>query len=365
MADTLALTDPDQPAFRPLTRLRSLFAQRDGAFTLLERIRLKYPGATLLFKHPDPNYEQLIAKSEGMLAFSESSAADQRNAREIAGPGGSPAEVLSGLARNIEKDIELILSNRGTDFGKASDPRNSDRFHDLSVHVVGPPDQLFVHNECQILPGCVFDVRGGPVLLERGVCVSPFSFLEGPLYVGPDSRIDNARITGGCVLGRNVRVGGEIENSVLGDFTNKHHEGFLGHSILAPWVNVGALATTSDLKNNYGAVRLLVPAADPPDARPDQLLSLETGTIKFGSLIGECAKIGIGTMLSTGTVIDVGANVFGGSAQRYVPPFSWGQEGVYRLKRFLEDSARVFDRRGQTPWPGFAQLAQRVHPGPQ
>lgn len=94
--------------------------------------------------------------------------------------------------------------------------------------------------------------------------------------------IDNARITGGCIIGHTCRIGGEVENSMIGNFSNKHHEGFLGHSFLGSWVNIGALATTSDLKNNYGFIRIKIGEEQ-----------INTETIKFGSIIGDFSKIGI------------------------------------------------------------------------
>ena len=157
-----------------------------------------------------------------------------------------------------------------------------------------------------------------------------------------------------------MRAGGEIENSIIGDYSNKHHEGFIGHSVLGNWVNIGALATTSDLKNNYGEVRLVLPEGNPANSG---LKEVSSGTIKFGSILGDCVKISIGSMLYTGTVIDAGSNIFGGNPGKYMPPLSWGLNGEkYDPERFIKDQKVIFQRRGQNPHPQMRNLVNYFVP---
>jgi hypothetical protein len=123
-------------------------------------------------------------------------------------------------------------------------------------------------------------------------------------------------------------------------FANKSHEGFVGHSVVGPWVNLGAGTTTSNLKNTYGQVRLDVDGE-----------RIDTGRLNVGSLIGDHAKTAIGTMLATGTVISAGANVFGTpTPPKYVPPFAWGCTGSERMTQdgFLRVAERVMARRNVT-----------------
>jgi hypothetical protein len=132
-------------------------------------------------------------------------------------------------------------------------------------------------------------------------------------------------------------VRGEVTTSVFLGFSNKAHDGFVGHSVIGHWVNLGALTTTSNLKNTYGEVALEVSGT-----------RLPTGRQFLGSLIGDHAKTAIGTMLATGTVIGAGANVFGEvRPPRYVPPFAWGAGGPERLTEdgFLKLAERVMPRR--------------------
>jgi hypothetical protein len=139
------------------------------------------------------------------------------------------------------------------------------------------------------------------------------------------------------VFGPECRVRGEISTSVFLGFANKSHEGFVGHSVIGHWVNLGAGTTTSNLKNTYGPVRLEIAGE-----------RLETGRLNVGSLIGDHAKTAIGTMLGTGTVISAGANVFGPpTAPKYVAPFAWGCSGSERMTEdgFLRVAERVMARR--------------------
>ena len=106
-------------------------------------------------------------------------------------------------------------------------------------------------------PGVVFDVRHGAVVLEAGVEVRHGTRLEGPVYVGPHSKVLGGFIRASA-FGPECRVHGEIAASVFLGYANKSHDGFLGHSVLGHWVNLGAGTTTSNLKNTYGKVKLQV-----------------------------------------------------------------------------------------------------------
>ncbi|HYK83475.1 MAG TPA: putative sugar nucleotidyl transferase [Gemmatimonadales bacterium] len=201
--------------------------------------------------------------------------------------------------------------------------------------VLGDPAALALH-DATVEPGVVFDLRAGPVVLESGVAVRAGTRLEGPLWVGA-----NARLLGGPIrvsaIGPRSHVRGEVSNCVFLGYANKAHDGFVGHSVIGRWVNLGAGTITSNLKNTYGPVRLDV-AGTP----------IETGLQFLGSLIGDHAKTAIGTLLGTGTVIGAGANVFDAvRPPKYVPPFAWGAAGTARTSRtgFLEVAERMLPRR--------------------
>src|SRR5262249_18804009 len=157
------------------------------------------------------------------------------------------------------------------------------------------------------------------VIIERDAVIGAFTRLEGPCYVGPGTNVLGAKIRAGTTLGPCCRVGGEIEASILQGFSNKYHDGFLGHSYVGEWVNIGAGTQTSDLRNDYGEV-ILTQAG----------LRVATGSSKVGSFIGDHAKIGIGALLNTGTNLGAFAGVLpaGRLLPRYVPSFCNVNYGV-------------------------------------
>jgi glucose-1-phosphate thymidylyltransferase len=150
--------------------------------------------------------------------------------------------------------------------------------------------------------------------------------------------LSNVKLSTSCI-GQTCKLSGEISDSIFGDFSNKAHEGFIGHSLLGSWVNLGALSTTSDLKNNYGEVKI------------NYLDTIHTtGGIKFGSLVGDFVKTAIGTLLNTGTVIGCGAMVVGDLfSLKYLKPFQWkaGGDNLYKIDRFINDSKKIMARRQQ------------------
>ncbi len=192
----------------------------------------------------------------------------------------------------------------------------------------------------QVEPGVVFDTRGGAIVLEEGVEVRHGTRLEGPLYAGERSRLLGGHLRA-SVFGPRSSVKGEVSNTVFLGYANKSHDGFVGHSVLGHWVNLGALTTTSNLKNTYGTVQLSSGGA-----------RLETGRQFLGTLFGDHAKTAIGTMLSTGTIVGAGANVFGDAPPpKEVPPMAWGStgSGLTTEEGFLKVAERVLPRR-EVPW---------------
>ena len=196
----------------------------------------------------------------------------------------------------------------------------------------------------------VIDARGGPVFVDSGVIIEPHTRIEGPCYVGRDTMLVGGKIREGCSIGPRCKVGGELEESIILGYSNKFHDGFLGHSYLGEWVNLGAMTTNSDLKNNYGTIRV---------DRGDGLV--DTGIRKLGAFIGDHAKTGIGTMLNTGITIGLASNIFGAGlvVDKFVPPFCWGGTGnydVYDIERAIKTAKVVTKRRNVM----FTDLDEKV-----
>lgn len=191
-----------------------------------------------------------------------------------------------------------------------------------------------------IEPQVVFDATAGPIYVGAGSTVHAFTRLVGPCYIGRNSTVLGDRF-GICSIGDHCKARGEMSNTIMLGHANKGHDGFVGHSYMGRWVNLGAGTITSNLKNTYGPVALWTPRG-----------VRDTGMQFLGTLFGDHAKTGIGTCLTTGTVLGAGANVYGGQTPpKAVPPFAWGSAppySVYRLDKFLEVAERVMSRRHVT-----------------
>lgn len=215
--------------------------------------------------------------------------------------------------------------------------------------VLGDPHDVVILG-ATIEPGVTFDARRGPIVVEQHAYIFGGTRLQGPLYVGAGSQVLGGPVEHSAI-GPRCKVRGEISGCVLLGFANKAHEGFLGHSVVGRWVNLGAGTTTSNLKNTYGPVRL---------QHPDG--ALETGRQFLGSLIGDHAKTAIGTMLGTGTLVGTGANIFGGPPGKYVPAFAWGTDGArMRKDGFLAIAERVLPRRNVEMTDEIRAMLERIY----
>jgi len=206
------------------------------------------------------------------------------------------------------------------------------------VHILGDPSWVVIGGEgVDVEPGVVLDVRHGPVALGRWTRIQSGSRLEGPLALGPGCRVKaGARLYGGTSLGIGCRVAGEIGETVAMHFLNKQHDGFIGHAVLGSWMNLGALTTCSDLKNNYGSIRVDLGFGP-----------VDTGSRFVGLLAADHVKTAIGTLLNTGTCLGFAANIFGtGMPPKSVTGFSWGWDGaVYDTDKAVATAEVVMGRR--------------------
>jgi UDP-N-acetylglucosamine diphosphorylase / glucose-1-phosphate thymidylyltransferase / UDP-N-acetylgalactosamine diphosphorylase / glucosamine-1-phosphate N-acetyltransferase / galactosamine-1-phosphate N-acetyltransferase len=242
-----------------------------------------------------------------------------------------------------EQEVEGVLLAGAWSLLDARDRLLRDDCERLRGSGSGAPDEALVFGSrsdvvnlgASLEPGVVFDVRGGPVVLDRGAEVRYGTRLDGPLYAGRGSRLMGGEIRG-SVIGPVCRVRGEISECVFLGYGNKAHDGFVGHSVIGRWVNLGAGTITSNLKNTYGPVRLEMGGE-----------RIETGRINVGTLFGDHARTAIGTLLSTGTVVGAGASVHGSApTPRWVPPFSWGLSGpLVTEDGFLSMAERMMARR--------------------
>ena len=213
---------------------------------------------------------------------------------------------------------------------------------------------IFIDRGVKINPGVVINAEDGPVIIGKNAKIFPQVTIEGPVCVGAGSSLKaGAKIYSGTTLGEVCKIGGEVENSIFLNFTNKQHDGFIGHSYLGSWINLGAGTTNSDLKNNYSPIKIFINGK-----------SIDTGVTFVGFFMGDHSKSGINSIFNTGTVVGVSCNLFGSNLfPKFVPSFSWGEEGrmkTYKLEKSLQTARRVMARRDEKMSLPDKQLLARI-----
>lgn len=238
-------------------------------------------------------------------------------------------EIFSKNGAAIAMDFELLTK------GKKS------KVLPKSNTVIGKRSQIFLEAGAKV-EAAILNTTSGPIYIGEDAEVMEGSVIRGPFVLGEHSTLKlSTKIYGPTTIGPHCKVGGEVNNSVIFGLTNKAHDGFLGNSVLGEWCNLGADTNNSNLKNNYAVVKLFNYKNNKTES---------TGLQFCGLIMGDHSKSGINTMFNTGTVVGIGANIFGGGfPPTHIPSFSWGgAEGFeeYKLEKFYETAARVFDRRG-------------------
>jgi len=225
-----------------------------------------------------------------------------------------------------------------------------------SVTIIGDRTQLYTGKGVRIDPFVVVDVTDGPVYIDDDAEIHSFSRIEGPAYIGEKSVILGAKVREGTSIGDCCRIGGEIEESIFQGYSNKYHDGFIGHSYVGEWVNLGAMTANSDLKNNYSNIRVYLPEE-----------KVDTGMSKAGCFIGDFAKASIGTLFNTGSSIGPGAMLVhsGVMTPAHVPPFSWfiNSEVIEKdwLAKFIEMSGVVCSRRNVDFTKEYSDLIKEIY----
>ncbi len=211
-------------------------------------------------------------------------------------------------------------------------------------------NDIVIGSGVEVRSGTVLDASEGAIIIANNVRIEPNAIIYGPCSIGEGSIVrGGAKLGHGTTLGKHCRIGGEVEECVFASYSNKQHEGFMGHSHVGSWVNIGAGSCTSDLKNNYGLVR----AWSAGRAR-------DTGRRFLGATIGDHSKIAIGSRLNTGTVVGFNANVLSvGFPPKFVPSFSWKLEPQLErceLDAVVETAKIMMDRRNVAFTAAHAEL---------
>lgn len=388
----------------PLTLTKAAFELRCGTMTIFERIRRAFPGVDVAFFMRDhlapvfkerfgntvvndmnflgsddiilangrwlPSAGQLLEGRDEVVATSRGDVVYVRAKRDTVRRTLSDSientveKLRSELsseeieARMVEYPWDLLKYNHELleeDFEVYRSTAEGKPSLDERVAVVGERDRIYVSETARIHPFVVLDASGGPIVIDDGARVYPFSRLEGPCYIGKGTWVVRGNIREDVSIGPVCRVGGEVEASIISGYSNKYHTGFLGHAYVGEWVNIGALTTNSDLKNDYSTVDVYVKGK-----------LIDTGDTKVGSFVGDHTKFGIGCLLNTGAVVGVACVILGGEVlPKYIPSFCWYAGGRYRrgagLRRTVDAERRVMSRRGISMSESYVKMLERVY----
>lgn len=246
----------------------------------------------------------------------------------------------SFVSVHLEKITDLFTKNEEVikdDFRLVTQGRVSQKLSETNT-VIG--EDIFIEEGAKI-EASVLNSTDGPIYIGKNAEVMEGSLVRGGLALCEGGVLKmGSKIYGPTTIGRFSKVGGEVNNSVIQDFSNKGHDGFLGNSIIGEWCNLGADSNTSNLKNNYGEVKLW-------DYKSEEFQN--SGLQFCGLIMGDHSKCGINTMFNTGTTVGVGANIFdSGFPPKYIPSYYWGgSKGFeeHKLNKMFEVADKVMQRR--------------------
>ena len=216
-------------------------------------------------------------------------------------------------------------------------------------------ENVFIDKTAKIMPHVVVDGSNGPVFIDRDVVIQPHVYVQGPVYIGPSVLIKaGAQIYSGSSIAEGCKIGGEVNNSIILPWANKAHGGYLGSSYVGSWVNIGAGTNNSNLKNNYGAVKVTVDGE-----------AIDTGLQFMGLIMGDHSKCGINTTFNTGTSIGINCNLYGSVIhENHIPSFTWGSAvggyTTYKLEKALSVNKIVMSRRKKSLKRNDEELLRNV-----
>lgn len=245
----------------------------------------------------------------------------------------------------IERDLKYLNPSQNQNEGKISD-------HAILEH----SGNIFIEKGAVIEPGAVLIAGDGPIYIGKNAHVMTGAKIRGPVAVCHDAIVKmGAKIYEKTTIGPVCKVGGEIKNAIFHSYTNKSHEGFVGNSVIGQWCNFGADTNVSNLKNNYGTIRL-------PDWETGEIIN--TGQQFIGTIMGDHSKTAINTMMNTGTICGVSCNIFdNGFPPKLIPSFSWlgnGQMQNYKFDKAIETMRTMMHRRNISLNSAYISMMKRI-----
>jgi len=234
-----------------------------------------------------------------------------------------PWELVRDNPAEIEQDYSSRKFSSRSDFSKS-----------ISSDIEIRGSKFAISKSADVERFVTLDSRRGPIIIDEGAVVQSFSHIEGPCYVGKRVSIKSARLREGTAVGAGSKVAGEVECSIISDYGNKSHDGYLGHSIVGSWVNLGALTTCSDLKNTYGKIKVKLGRK-----------SVDTGEVKLGVFLGDMSKTSIGTLLTSGKKVGTASQVFGLVSDDVASFTMYGKSLGAKTTEVILESALLTQRR--------------------
>jgi len=231
-----------------------------------------------------------------------------------------------------------------------NEPENNDTDFD--------PNKIRIHTKANIYPDVVLDGTKGKIFIDESAVIEPFTFIKGPVYIGKNTLVKSGtKIYGAASIGLASRVAGEISGTNFHSYVNKQHSGFIGNSYVCEFANLGADTVTSNLKNNYSEIKTTLPGSGE---------LYKTGMQFLGSIIGDHSKIGINTMLNTGSIIGIFSNIAGGDfPAKLVESFQWYIMGKdvsrYKINEALITAKTVMSRRDVKMSNAYESLIREIY----
>jgi len=236
-------------------------------------------------------------------------------------------DIFSLNGEQIQADFEMITAGRTSQQVSATN------------NIIG--NNLFVENGAKVEYATI-NTDQGAVYIGKDTEIMEGSLIRGPFALCEGAQVKmGAKVYGPTTIGPGSRIGGEVTNCVVQANSNKGHDGFLGNSVIGEWCNLGADTNNSNLKNNYGDVKMWSYTKQDYES---------TGLQFCGLVMGDHSKAGINTMFNTGTIVGVNANVFGsGFPNKFIPSFSWGGAdgfSTFNVEKAKEVATKMCERRG-------------------
>jgi UDP-N-acetylglucosamine diphosphorylase / glucose-1-phosphate thymidylyltransferase / UDP-N-acetylgalactosamine diphosphorylase / glucosamine-1-phosphate N-acetyltransferase / galactosamine-1-phosphate N-acetyltransferase len=263
--------------------------------------------------------------------------------------GAEKSTELKGDAEGVISDAWDIVRVLENSLAVQCAAQENSSSSGLNATVIGAAS--VVADGAEIEEGALLDARRGPIYIGPGASIAA-SRIVGPAYIGPEAQIKQFSIIESSYVGRKCRVAGEIEHSIISDYSNKAHAGFVGHSYVGEWVNMGAMTTTSDLKMTYGDIKM---------SGASGKKKVQTGLNKVGSFFGDMCKTSIGTLIYSGGRVGACSHLHGLVAGD-VPAFTIYGKGAgarnveLELASAIETQRKVMPRRGQSMSKAYEQM---------